>query len=426
MTKASRPIPARDPATSSSATERELRQEALKWQRLYAEAVQHQASASAEVAPLQQVVARLTAELSAACAENEQLSVTLALQRIDSESREHALRRELRAAEERATQAWQCQLERSAAAQQLSQMQSEPLRQIDEANRRADAAEDAETRCAAALLSNSEAVANAAQLVRQAMATAAAAEADGDEQRRAAAEAESRAEDLQARLDQLLGGEREAAAASPPQQPQPSPEQPHPSPLQPQPSPLQPQRDEGGCQTEAAQLRMSRQETRRLQLLLEESLSERLALTAKLAHLDPVAARDLAGPVTPLANATSRTGTPRTSCETSAASVVRSQKTPRRDAAVDRFPIKEDPSVAQRREDPAGAGAEAEAEARQMRARLFSSPHFRGGGVFQMCLMEARHRQANGIELDELDRTVLGPPTQAGGRLVLARTAILT
>ena len=205
-------------------------------------------------------------------------------------------------------------------------------------------------------------------------------------------------------------------------------QQPQPSPEQPQPSPLQPQRDEGGHQhhTEAAQLRMSRQETRRLQLLLEESLSERLALTAKLAHLDPVAARDLAGPVTPLANATSRTGTPRTSCETSAASVVRSQKTPRRDAAVDRFPIKEDPSVAQRREDPAGAEAEAEAEARQMRARLFSSPHFRGGGVFQMCLMEARHRQANGIELDELDRTVLGPPTQAGGRLVLARTAILT
>mmetsp|Transcript_31575 Transcript_31575/g.100679 ORF Transcript_31575/g.100679 Transcript_31575/m.100679 type:complete len:365 (+) Transcript_31575:157-1251(+) len=75
---------------------------------------------------------------------------------------------------------------------------------------------------------------------------------------------------------------------------------------------------------------------------------------------------------------------------------------------LDRFPIKEDPRVVQRREDPAGA----EAEARKMRARLFSSPHFRGGGLFQMCLMEAQHKQANGMELDELDRTVLGPPTQ--------------
>ena len=28
-----------------------------------------------------------------------------------------------------------------------------------------------------------------------------------------------------------------------------------------------------------------------------------------------------------------------------------------------------------------------------MRARLFAGPHFRGGGLFQMCLMEAQHKQ---------------------------------
>lgn len=322
MRKNSRPTrPPPAPAAPASSSELELRAEALKWQALYAEAVQQQAAASAEVAPLQHEVARLTAKLSAAQDENETLSATLALQRSDSESREHALRRELRAAEERATQAWQHQLERSHAAQRQSQMQSSPLRQIEEANRRADAAEEAETRCAAALLSNSEAVANAAMIARQAMATAAAAEADSEEQRRAAVAAESRAEELQTRLNELLGGESSRGS--------PAPTQPSPPQVQ-QPPPHQPQHDEGS-QTEAAQLRMSRQETRRLQQLLEESLRERLALTAKLAHLDPVSARDLAGPVTPLA--ISRT--PRTSCDVSGASGARSQKTPRRDAAPD-------------------------------------------------------------------------------------------
>lgn len=73
---------------------------------------------------------------------------------------------------------------------------------------------------------------------------------------------------------------------------------------------------------------------------------------------------------------------------------------------LDRFPIKENPEDVQRREDPAGA----EAEARRMRARLLAGPHFRGGYLFQMCLQEAQYKQANGMELDELDRTVLGPP----------------
>ena len=75
---------------------------------------------------------------------------------------------------------------------------------------------------------------------------------------------------------------------------------------------------------------------------------------------------------------------------------------------LDRFPLKENPKDVQRRENPASA----EAEARHMRARLFAGPHFRGGGLFQMCLMEAQRKQANGIELDELDRTVLGPPSE--------------
>ena len=78
---------------------------------------------------------------------------------------------------------------------------------------------------------------------------------------------------------------------------------------------------------------------------------------------------------------------------------------------LDRFPLKENPKDVQRRENPASA----EAEARHMRARLFAGPHFRGGGLFQMCLMEAQRKQANGIELDELDRTVLGPPSEDPG-----------
>lgn len=299
----------------ASVSEQALRQEALKWQTLYAEAVQQQASTSAEVAPLRHAVTRLTTELSASQDETVALSSELALHQSDSDSTEHSLLRELRLAEERAAQAWQRQLESTTAAAAQC-FEPSPLRRVEEANRRAEAAEAAETRCAAVLLSNSKAVAHSAQLVRQAMATAAAAEADSDEQRRVAAAAESRAEELQARLNQLLGGESERGSAAPP---------PQPSPL-PQPTPPPKQYDEGG-QTEAALLRASRQETRRLQLLLEESLRERLALAAKLAHLDPVAAS-----VTPAVTPLAISRTPRTSCDTASA---RLQKTPRRDHVFD-------------------------------------------------------------------------------------------
>ena len=54
--------------------------------------------------------------------------------------------------------------------------------------------------------------------------------------------------------------------------------------------------------------------------------------------------------------------------------------------------------------------AATEALARATRAGLFAGSSFRNGALFQFCLAEAQRKQAAGMELDELDRTVLGPP----------------
>ena len=60
-----------------------------------------------------------------------------------------------------------------------------------------------------------------------------------------------------------------------------------------------------------------------------------------------------------------------------------------------------------RRENPAAA----EAKAQELRAKLFASHHFRDGALFHHDLMVAQAKQSAGEELNELDRTVLGPPT---------------
>ena len=60
-----------------------------------------------------------------------------------------------------------------------------------------------------------------------------------------------------------------------------------------------------------------------------------------------------------------------------------------------------------RRENPEAF----EQDMRSKLAQLFASAsEFRGGGLFQMRLMEAEAKLAAGQELDELDRTVLAPP----------------